>query len=143
MCCVLVSAYVCCYCVCFSCGLCVCVCSLFLLCFFFFFQAEDGIRDHCVTGVQTCALPISSRERTFEARCVSEYESRPPRVCEVAGGGRRTRSTCTRARAGARRTRDGSRKNVRCGGHRRRRFRRLDRLSTRAARQEGPPTGCL
>ena len=28
------------------------------LCLFFFFQAEDGIRDHCVTGVQTCALPI-------------------------------------------------------------------------------------
>src|SRR5260221_3514007 len=27
--------------------------------FGFFFQAEDGIRDHCVTGVQTCALPIS------------------------------------------------------------------------------------
>src|SRR5437588_10509699 len=26
--------------------------------FSFFFQAEDGIRDHCVTGVQTCALPI-------------------------------------------------------------------------------------
>src|SRR5438034_4893043 len=32
------------------------------MCFyhFFFFQAEDGIRDHCVTGVQTCALPISA-----------------------------------------------------------------------------------
>ena len=28
-------------------------------CFFFFFQAEDGIRDWSVTGVQTCALPIS------------------------------------------------------------------------------------
>src|SRR5438067_5295465 len=27
--------------------------------FFFFFQAEDGIRDRNVTGVQTCALPIS------------------------------------------------------------------------------------
>src|SRR3989454_6040113 len=27
---------------------------------FFFFQAEDGIRDYKVTGVQTCALPISS-----------------------------------------------------------------------------------
>src|SRR2546421_12959793 len=27
-------------------------------CFFFFFQAEDGIRDLIVTGVQTCALPI-------------------------------------------------------------------------------------
>src|SRR5215211_9246636 len=32
--------------------------SLFSFFFFFFFQAEDGIRDHCVTGVQTCALPI-------------------------------------------------------------------------------------
>src|SRR5256885_3264419 len=30
-----------------------------LFCFFFFFQAEDGIRDYKVTGVQTCALPIS------------------------------------------------------------------------------------
>src|SRR5438094_2539881 len=30
-----------------------------MLCiFFFFFQAEDGIRDRTVTGVQTCALPI-------------------------------------------------------------------------------------
>src|SRR3712207_9495403 len=29
--------------------------------FLFFFQAEDGIRDIGVTGVQTCALPISSR----------------------------------------------------------------------------------
>src|SRR6266540_5450448 len=35
--------------------------SIDLLClvFFFFFQAEDGIRDRDVTGVQTCALPIS------------------------------------------------------------------------------------
>src|SRR2546427_12181451 len=32
-----------------------------LLRFFFFFQAEDGIRDLTVTGVQTCALPISKR----------------------------------------------------------------------------------
>src|SRR5437588_9437922 len=37
---------------------------LWLFCFFFF-QAEDGIRDHCVTGVQTCALPIS-RAMGFE-----------------------------------------------------------------------------
>src|SRR5437867_5000279 len=28
--------------------------------YFFFFQAEDGIRDRTVTGVQTCALPISA-----------------------------------------------------------------------------------
>src|SRR5437016_11194249 len=32
------------------------VCGVFF--FFFFFQAEDGIRDWSVTGVQTCALPI-------------------------------------------------------------------------------------
>src|SRR3989449_3772597 len=32
--------------------------ACFLCCFFFFFQAEDGIRDVAVTGVQTCALPI-------------------------------------------------------------------------------------
>src|SRR5256885_5327247 len=30
--------------------------------FLFFFQAEDGIRDYKVTGVQTCALPISCTE---------------------------------------------------------------------------------
>src|SRR5438445_6206224 len=34
---------------------------LLLVCLFFFFQAEDGIRDIGVTGVQTCALPISGR----------------------------------------------------------------------------------
>src|SRR5947207_7630233 len=34
---------------------------------FFFFQAEDGIRDHCVTGVQTCALPIEALDRLVRA----------------------------------------------------------------------------
>src|SRR5229473_6728676 len=33
---------------------------LLFIFFFFFFQAEDGIRDKLVTGVQTCALPIST-----------------------------------------------------------------------------------
>src|SRR5437870_9902575 len=32
--------------------------DIFFFFFFFFFQAEDGIRDGHVTGVQTCALPI-------------------------------------------------------------------------------------
>src|SRR2546421_1281718 len=42
-------------------------------CVFFFFQAEDGIRDLIVTGVQTCALPIcltfdcGDHEEIFEA----------------------------------------------------------------------------
>src|SRR5229473_2035793 len=34
--------------------------------FFFFFQAEDGIRDKLVTGVQTCALPIFDDDRRIE-----------------------------------------------------------------------------
>src|SRR5207248_7649484 len=41
----------------------------------FFFQAEDGIRDRTVTGVQTCALPISNHEpgpAQFEERMSPE-----------------------------------------------------------------------
>src|SRR5205823_8338028 len=40
--------------------------------FFFFFQAEDGIRDKLVTGVQTCALPISRtiRDQKLYGLCV-------------------------------------------------------------------------
>src|SRR2546427_9200863 len=43
---------------------------MYLCCFFFFFQAEDGIRDLTVTGVQTCALPIS----------VAQVTGLPPKV---------------------------------------------------------------
>src|SRR5688572_32269368 len=39
----------------------------FFFLFFFFFQAEDGIRDLTVTGVQTCALPISSHKKPTKA----------------------------------------------------------------------------
>src|SRR5437870_5901561 len=42
-------------------------------CTFFFFQAEDGIRDGHVTGVQTCALPISGLARVFQPRGWSLY----------------------------------------------------------------------
>src|SRR2546426_5458138 len=42
---------------CYSCTIIDHVSFLFI---FFFFQAEDGIRDYKVTGVQTCALPISA-----------------------------------------------------------------------------------
>src|SRR5699024_11815274 len=50
-------------------------------CFVFFFQAEDGIRDRNVTGVQTCALPISitqllTRELTVRADELSRQELR-------------------------------------------------------------------
>src|SRR5258706_11457669 len=51
-----------------------------LFCLFFFFQAEDGIRDWSVTGVQTCALPI------FEVPghpilLKSSPAARPPEIC--------------------------------------------------------------
>src|SRR5260221_3791002 len=36
--------------------------------FFFFFQAEDGIRDHCVTGVQTCALPLYGMDAKLQVQ---------------------------------------------------------------------------
>src|SRR5262249_58918059 len=39
-------------------------------CVCFFFQAEDGIRDWSVTGVQTCALPICGRVRVRVLRVV-------------------------------------------------------------------------
>src|SRR5256885_6532142 len=39
--------------------------------FFFFFQAEDGIRDYKVTGVQTCALPISLNAPRVNAELVA------------------------------------------------------------------------
>src|SRR5690606_40590537 len=38
---------------------------VFVFFFFFFFQAEDGIRDFHVTGVQTCALPILCGEKRY------------------------------------------------------------------------------
>src|SRR2546425_12734498 len=38
--------------------------------FFFFFQAEDGIRDKLVTGVQTCALPILSQDLLAQGQSV-------------------------------------------------------------------------
>src|SRR5258706_7055690 len=52
------------------------------VCIFFFFQAEDGIRDWSVTGVQTCALPIfikhlkcktSSKSTPLRLRCFIKY----------------------------------------------------------------------
>ena len=44
-------------------------------CVVFFFQAEDGIRDWSVTGVQTCALPISDH---FAGAAADEVEDPRP-----------------------------------------------------------------
>src|SRR5690348_17912776 len=42
---------------------------------FFFFQAEDGIRDGRVTGVQTCALPICLEGMAAFARAISSEQA--------------------------------------------------------------------
>src|SRR2546422_3130019 len=52
----------------------------FLVFLFFFFQAEDGIRDVAVTGVQTCALPISECGRAFDPGNPRTYRRRPPSI---------------------------------------------------------------
>src|SRR5437773_7119731 len=66
--------------------------------FFFFFQAEDGIRDRDVTGVQTCALPIChlapprrdgpTPERRHRPRAGRSPGRRPRLRARRAGGGR-------------------------------------------------------
>src|SRR5580693_2929713 len=48
-----------------------------LIVFFFFFQAEDGIRYGTVTGVQTCALPISSAIQLAPPSVVRSSEPPP------------------------------------------------------------------
>src|SRR5690348_17444397 len=61
------------------CSRCSYVIFSFVFFIFFFFQAEDGIRDGRVTGVQTCALPISSAG-TVQAKL------RVPLVAAIPGG---------------------------------------------------------
>src|SRR5256885_9940455 len=63
-----------------------------IVCIFFFFQAEDGIRDYKVTGVQTCALPISrsrGREHGLALDRVRGLSARraPRRVGHLGGRG--------------------------------------------------------
>src|SRR5690348_18328962 len=55
---------------------------------FFFFQAEDGIRDGRVTGVQTCALPICSDEVVAGGRLVHASATENPELFwGLRGGG--------------------------------------------------------
>src|SRR6266704_3964838 len=72
----------------------------------FFFQAEDGIRDRNVTGVQTCALPIYSRQgRTGgrgggTARSEKRTEAHPGRASRKTDAGSRRRPEARRRRTG-------------------------------------------
>src|SRR5690348_17794300 len=49
---------------------------------FFFFQAEDGIRDGRVTGVQTCALPICPKTATVFGHEIEPQTNYGQRECE-------------------------------------------------------------
>src|SRR5256886_11989123 len=62
-------------------------------CSCFFFQAEDGIRDLTVTGVQTCALPIFTRSRIKASRRARTVSFGSPEKMWPARGGRRIVST--------------------------------------------------
>src|SRR2546429_2551761 len=63
---------------------------------FFFFQAEDGIRDVAVTGVQTCALPISVSVSYPHARVRAVSRTRLPSVSDATATARRARRPSTR-----------------------------------------------
>src|SRR6266404_3588349 len=51
--------------------------------YFFFFQAEDGIRDKLVTGVQTCALPISKCRSARVAKNSGNLIGIPPALSQM------------------------------------------------------------
>src|SRR5690606_40512271 len=59
--------------------------SLCLISTFFFFQAEDGIRDFHVTGVQTCALPIFYGDKVMST--VNARRGALPRRRELVSNG--------------------------------------------------------
>src|SRR5256886_5718376 len=81
-----------------------------VLVLFFFFQAEDGIRDLTVTGVQTCALPISPRRaRWAQARA-------PPHLVRHARAGARARAPLQEERHSRRRRARQVSPARRCGG---------------------------
>src|SRR3989442_9018358 len=61
--------------------------------FFFFFQAEDGIRDADVTGVQTCALPICSSVTDLIAVEILVLESLEEALDDAVGLGRAVAGT--------------------------------------------------
>src|SRR2546426_8344899 len=63
-----------------------------VLWFFFFFQAEDGIRDYKVTGVQTCALPIWRRRRGSACRRSKGAACRASSQDSAVGKSNRSRS---------------------------------------------------
>src|SRR5690625_6530057 len=70
-----------------------------MICYlFFFFQAEDGIRDGHVTGVQTCALPISHAQTTSSASRDAHVSAAPTGTATTRRDGSWLRSAASAAR---------------------------------------------
>src|SRR5437870_13836794 len=68
--------------------------------FFFFFQAEDGIRDGHVTGVQTCALPICGFVMVRESRPATMSANPAATTPATMSEGNRMRSASAKAARG-------------------------------------------
>src|SRR2546426_5941932 len=103
--------------------------------FFFFFQAEDGIRDYKVTGVQTCALPISaiaSVTRTTSRMVMGRYPT-----CGAALGSSCKLGTRGVGMAGHSKWKQIKRKKAVADARRGALFTRLIREITIAAKQGG------
>src|SRR5256885_9898820 len=91
----------------------------------FFFQAEDGIRDYKVTGVQTCALPICHGDGRLGLASTLTLEDRH---------GQGLLHTTRRGRPGARSRRGARDRAPACGGREGRQGRRRERRDRKSTR---------
>src|SRR3989440_3870961 len=91
---------------------------IFLFYFFFFFQAEDGIRDLIVTGVQTCALPISVARHDQRSRRAESYHENRRAGASLARADAAGIPAGDDRRSVRPRTEAGPRPNRRCGADR-------------------------
>src|SRR5690606_9371846 len=110
----------------------------------FFFQAEDGIRDYHVTGVQTCALPISSDhlhvrgEHVHQVLGAEQRGGPPPRawrapLAQTSGAALvRTTSTCVESTREASHVKEDATDHLHVRGEH-------DLSPERRARRYGPP----
>src|SRR5438874_734509 len=86
---------------------------VFIFYLFFFFQAEDGIRDLYVTGVQTCALPISAGEIISNASCTTNCITPVAAVIEANFGIEKAMMTTVHSYTASQKLQDAPAKDLR------------------------------
>src|SRR6266550_5720072 len=105
----------------------------FFIFFFFFFQAEDGIRDVAVTGVQTCALRSPrARSAIKEFSIAGNTAASPSLPLPIRSSIQRSASSRARRRSG--RIRRGLR-NLKTSSSRRKKLRQVQKGSLRGKRK--------